>query len=475
MLEQIIQLVIILFLLSMVSERIGDFLKHYLNSSKVFNIGETIDKQKDDLQEKAREYRIMKISVWSGILTAAILKADLIKIFNNITDPGKTLGWKSINDCSCVQCNHCYEGLDYLFLLPGIILTGCFISFGSKFWHDLLDLLYQIKNTKRVLADPETYKADKMETVLKLFNTYQSDFIKAAFLEARTNFMAMDHVKSISLKKNNLGCYFEIKLCQPNAAIDHSYQYLMDDGTPQNIPVKIVLMAAGDAIVAHNMDLSSQVFDFNNIGSYGTLGVLVKSIDDDSKTYLLTCCHNVISNLSKNLPYKPATKIITAGSINNKNTVPIGTVYKAERDHEMDAALIEIAPQYVTVIKNSVPKMGQPKKDRKLADNEVDKTELYVYGATSGPAMDKVAKGIVTSIYSDVKLFYKGSTEKEFTIINTIAVSDNGKGISEGGDSGACVLDKDSNIIGLILGGDATVTHVLPITTLLKKLKVKII
>jgi hypothetical protein len=139
MLQQIIQLVTILFLLSMVCERIADFLKHYLCGSDFFNIGDTITKfPGQDNKEQARAYRVLKINVWCGIITAAILKADLIKIFNKIDDPGKTIGWSNISE---------YTILDGVFLIPGIILTGCFISFGSKFWHDLLDLLYQIKNT----------------------------------------------------------------------------------------------------------------------------------------------------------------------------------------------------------------------------------------------------------------------------------------------------------------------------------------
>jgi hypothetical protein len=50
-LQQIIQLVTILFLLSMVCERIADFLKHYLSDSQLlgikqdfFKIGDTITK-----------------------------------------------------------------------------------------------------------------------------------------------------------------------------------------------------------------------------------------------------------------------------------------------------------------------------------------------------------------------------------------------------------------------------------------------
>jgi hypothetical protein len=257
MLEKIIELVTILFLLSMVCERIADFFKHYLCGNDFFKIGDTLTKfQNDSAQEKARKYRILKINVWCGVFTAAILKADLIKILNNISDAGKTLGWNNIST---------YETIDYVFLVPGIILTGCFLSFGSKFWHDLLDILYEIKNTKRVLADPETYKVDNTRSLEKIFNTYQSDFIKAAYLEAKTKYMAIDSVKAIAIKSNDLGYYFELTVSRNDPSIEQFYLYLLDDGTQQRVPIKIVVLKPNDNIIAHNIDLSTRYLISHNL------------------------------------------------------------------------------------------------------------------------------------------------------------------------------------------------------------------
>ena len=467
-LQQIIQLVTILFLLSMVCERIADFLKHYLSDSHIFRIqkdffkvGDTLTKSpKDDAKEQARVFRILKINVWSGILLAAILKADLIKIFNNINEPGKTLGWNNISE---------YGVLDSILLPFGIILTGCFISFGSKFWHDLLDILYQIKNTKRVLADPETYKVDNIKTLQKLFDTYQSDFIKAAYLEAKTKFMAIESVKAIGIKSNDLGYYFEITVNRNEPTIDQFYQYLLDDGTPQNIPIKLVVLAENDKIIAHSVDLSGKVFDITQPDNWGTLGVIVKPLDNNSgKRYLLTCCHNVV---------KPVRKIsenesnqIKVGTIDT-TTTEIGTVFKADRDHEMDAALVEINIQDKRII-NSVPQMGNPQKSRQLFNRDAGKVTGYIFGAKSGVENKSISNGIVTSIYNSIKVNYD---KEEFTLINTIAISNNNKAISQGGDSGACVLDSENNVIGLVVAGNSQVTYALPITTLLTKLNVQLI
>jgi hypothetical protein len=465
-LQQIIQLVTILFLLSMVCERIADFLKHYLSESHVFRIqkdffkvGDTLTKfPKDDSKEQARAFRILKINVWSGILLAAILKADLIKIFNNISEPGKTLGWNNISE---------YGLLDATLLPLGIILTGCFISFGSKFWHDLLDILYQIKNTKRVLADPETYKVDNIKSLQKLFDTYQSDFIKAAYLEAKTKYMSIDSVKAIGIKSNDLGYYFEITVDRNNSNIEPFYQYLLDDGTPQNIPIKIVVVT--DKIIAHSVDLSAKVFDINQQDNWGTLGVIVKPLDNNSnKRYLLTCCHNVVKPIRKVSENEPNP--IKAGTIDT-TTTEIGTVFKADRDHEMDAALIEIDTQNKKIT-NSVPQMGNPQKPRQLLNKDAGNVTAFIYGAKTGVENKSVSRGTVTSIFNTIKVTYGN---EEFTLINTIAISNNGRAISQGGDSGACVLDSDNNVIGLVVAGNSQVTYALPITTLLTKLNVQLI
>jgi hypothetical protein len=458
----------------MVCERIADFLKHYLSESKlfriqndIFKIGDTLTKYpNDDAKEQARVYRILKINVWSGILLAAILKADLIKIFNNINEPGKTLGWSNISE---------YGLLDAILLPFGIILTGCFISFGSKFWHDLLDILYQIKNTKRVLADTETYKVDNIKTLQKLFDTYQSDFIKAAYLEAKTKFMAMDCVKAIGIKSNDLGYYFEITVSRNEPAIEHYYQYLLDDGTPQNIPIKLVMLAENDKIIAHSVDLSAKVFDISQPDNWGTLGVIVKPLDNNSdKRYLLTCCHNVVKPFRKISENEPSQ--IKAGTIDVSITKEIGTVFKADIDYEMDAALIEIDNKNIK-INNSIPKMGNPQKSRKLLNREISKVEAFIYGAKTGVDKKSVVKGMITGVYNSIKVTYTldDGKKQERPLINIISISNNGKAISQGGDSGACVVDSDNNVIGLVVAGNSQVTYTLPITTLLAKLNVQLI
>lgn len=479
MLEQIIQLVTILFLLSMVCERIADFLKHYLSDSYLFKIrqkefvkvGNTTTKfHPNDAQEDARKFRILKINVFSGILLAFILKADLIQILNDMEHAGTTLGWNNLYlykesyiTRHSIEDIEWYKIINYWLLPFGIILTGCFISFGSKFWHDLLDILYQIKNAKRVLADPETYKADNVNAVKKLFDTYQSDFIKAAYLEAKTKYMVMESVKAIGIKSDEKGYYFEITVYKNTLEIEPVYQHLLNDGTFHSIRVKTVVIT--DKIMAQSTDLSSRIFDMNQPDKWGTLGVLVKPLDNSSnKRYLLTCCHNVVNPVKTILDKK--NSIINAGSKVDEDSpvVPLGTVFMAIRDYQIDAALIEIDPQKIN---NYIRDNGIPSTAKKLLDSDRNNLKVYLYGAKSGSK-----EGVITSLFCDPKITY--GYDNEFTIVDTIAISNNGKSLTQGGDSGACVVDGRRNVIGLVVAGSSTTTYVIPIQTLLTKLNVQL-
>lgn len=477
MLQQIIQLVAILFLLSMVCERIADFLKHHLSDRHLFKIqkdffkvGNTLTKfPKDDAKEQERVFRILKINVASGILLAIFMNADLIQMLHNIENPSKTLGW-GMEDWYVIKNWEWYEYfLRPLRFIIGVTLTGCFISFGSKFWHDLLDILYQIKNTKRVLAEPETYKVDNTKALEELFDTYQSDFIKAAYLDAKTKYMAMDSVKAIGIKSDDEGYYFEITADKNIYGIEPFYEHLLNDGKLQKIRIKIVELLDGDSIRALNLNLSAKVFDMKKSSSWGTIGVVVKlKNDQSSKKYLLTCCHNVIEPFG--VIDEHNRNSVDVGVIYSNVETQIGTVYKAFIDHEVDAALIEITPENQNLILNSVPQMGYIKDDyRELKDNERN-VRTSIYGANTYGEHEKSSKGIVNSLYHTIEIDYDKYRDKKITMMNLIQISN--KALE--GDSGSCVVDNNCRLLGLVVAGSDEVTYMMPIKTLLTKLNVQI-
>src|SRR5690349_3207711 len=104
--EKYIGFVVLLFFLSMICERVADFLKHYLSEANTgfgnwlkqkLQIGELVTKGKNNsIQEEKRYYRILKINIWCGFATSWALHADIFTIILNINDPFKAIGWKNM-------------------------------------------------------------------------------------------------------------------------------------------------------------------------------------------------------------------------------------------------------------------------------------------------------------------------------------------------------------------------------------------
>lgn len=146
--EEIIQIVTVLFILSMIFERISEFLKQYLSCKKVVGVGchivgDTSTKHPSgSKEEKRREYRILKMNLFLGFLTSFLAHASFFDLLRNLENPGKVIGWPK--DLSSIF-NDITIGTPVQFVV-GCLFTGAFISMGSKFWHDLLDLLLQAKN-----------------------------------------------------------------------------------------------------------------------------------------------------------------------------------------------------------------------------------------------------------------------------------------------------------------------------------------
>ncbi len=118
--------VMVLFTLSMISERIGTLLKLcFTDASNAIGT---------PLQQKKHELKVLLIALFCGILTSFIAGSDLFYLINH---NGGLLSYPAQ-----LQPEH----------IIGTILTGFFISLGSKFWHDMLDIILQFSNLKKSQA-----------------------------------------------------------------------------------------------------------------------------------------------------------------------------------------------------------------------------------------------------------------------------------------------------------------------------------
>ncbi len=473
LLSEYIGLVVLLFLLSMICERLADFLKSFLSEAnandglglylrKWLRIGNLLQKSAPgSISEERRAYRILKINLFCGFFTALFLHADLFSIIEHKSEPFKAIGWGKVKFFFD-------EGFKWdigggLLFLIGCFATGFFISFGSKFWHDLLDLLYNVKNIKRAILDAETYKSDNVQAIEKRVQTFPSSYIHAAHLEAKQKLIDNPNVKAVCLKCDNYGYYLEVSVQQPDPSIGETYVYDLEPGNGQSIRM-VTLVLGKDVIRAHTANLSSRIFASGNPDKFGTLGCLVKPTDRfNRKKYILTCCHNFLEP-STDLPYESKRKLQVA--VTEEKTI-VGTLYRAERDKEMDAALIEIDEAQVDDINNFLPSRGQPKGIRSLYKDDINKAVVVLNGAKS-----KSQRGKLAGIYCDIKIQYELD---EFTLINMLSISNENTTMSQGGDSGSVVMDTENNIIGLVVAGNDQQTFVMPIQVIFQKMNIELL
>jgi hypothetical protein len=472
--DNLYKIVTILFILSLISERVANFFKLKLSETRklldktgtirhFFSFNNTSIRKKDPKEEKDREFRILKINLFFGCAIAIGFHADLFGIIKHIDDANNVLSWNSEYLELKQDCFLTTIGIILLSLL-GCFFTGVFLSFGSKFWHDMLDLIMEVKNYRGALATQleQTDSSSKNTTTGGLDPPVSLNVMNDALRSTKDAIMQIPNVSGVGLSQDNNNYTIRVTARGPVPGIASTYT-IMISGNKVTLPVQVIQLPTGSVPQPHTINLGNEVFNINNISDYGTMGVLVRPAGaDNNRRYLMTCCHNVVHPITQ-APVAPGT--ITAGSDQLK---PLGKVMQNVFNNDADAALVDLAPDIFSQIDNLVPGMGAPQSPVDLLSSDINSKKVYVYGAATRHNLS----GTVTDILFDVKIDYEGTPH---VLYNLIVVSNNGFAISKNGDSGGCVLDENKNVVGLIVAGITGESYILPINTLLATLSVQLI
>ncbi|AYL94235.1 DNA/RNA non-specific endonuclease [Mucilaginibacter celer] len=127
-------IVTILFALSLISERISNVFKLWWTKAEM-SVG-TLK------QRKTHENNVLWIAILGGMITSFVAGADL---FHMINYHNQLLFFSGLFIAS--------TGESITQHVCGAILTAFFISLGSKFWHDMLDIVLQFSNLKKSQSD----------------------------------------------------------------------------------------------------------------------------------------------------------------------------------------------------------------------------------------------------------------------------------------------------------------------------------
>ncbi len=143
--EPLINLIVLLTALSVAAERVTNVLK--LRHPDLRNERGTRAEEKD------RERGITIRSVAVGMVLAIAMKADLFEILAELDAPWETLGWVQVSAGQWTRAAATVGVGPFLYALIGSAFTGIALGFGSKFWHDILDIVFQLRKITEVVRE----------------------------------------------------------------------------------------------------------------------------------------------------------------------------------------------------------------------------------------------------------------------------------------------------------------------------------
>jgi hypothetical protein len=195
----------------------------------------------------------------------------------------------------------------------------------------------------------------------------------------------------------------------------------------------------------------------------GTLGFIAYKSENNKKTYFLVSCYHVLcsSELLNGIyeindnPVRPQILIPAKRDLGTKT---YGTVTKGKLDDELDAAIAEIDIQY---FKEEILFLNYKPKGPRVFLN-LDNNPLFKVGRTSG-----LTAGYILSLNENPTISYTNDEKEIYGLIKTTS-------FCCPGDSGAAVLDSNSNLVGLIIAGDENFSYILPIDIILNRLEIEI-
>jgi len=467
MYEKLTMVATMLFILSMISERVVTFFKLWCvegNSFLFFIVPKALDtskKYEDATLENKRQRAILSINLTISFFIALISNASLFKMFtyDSETDVNFLLGW----DFASLDL-HAFGSM-----LVGCALTACFISLGSKFWHDMLDMLFYAKNLKEKLVDKATYEMNSIKKIDEWINLSEDKIISKLYEENKDSLKNIPNVIAVGLGQEKGGYYIEVVTTKANREIPAFLTYNLPNNKIKNYPIKVIISSP---IVTHgNLNFKSDITNQDRLSNFGSFGIGVKfKGSEGNRKMLLTCYHVIIGNGDDffNFKYTKNDKIVSPHD--NEDAI-IGNVLNAIRNDTIDAALIEVENNIF--ISNDLPDNGGSITSTRIIQNDepYNNIPVRIYGYINN------STGKITSINNDANIVYTlpDGSKQNWEIKDLIAVSDFGSPISQEGDSGSALLDDQNNVIGIVVAGNDTTTYVIPIETIFSQLNIELL
>lgn len=355
----------------------------------------------------------------------------------------------------------------YFFLMTGIALTGGGISFGSKFWHDLLDVLFSVKRISEKATDAETYRQPSAQAVMDHIELSAHEIALRALTEHKSEIMSIDNVVSVGVGHTQEREYCievgtEGILAKP---LPDSFYISLPNGMVRPVPVCVQDYGKVEALLS--IESSSLIMHAMRKGNSGAAGCFVKKPGQD-EVYLLTCFHVV---LPPDWPVStPYSKLSNGGSHEIQMTPSgekIGELQEGIRNVWLDAAIIKLESPDNKMPVSDMLAMESPTRVYQVTANAIKNTDAVLLGSVSGRRV-----GVVTSVNHSVCISYP---EDKWELQDLFSIqSYDGRPFSKKGDSGSLVVTPKGDILGIVVAGNAKRTYAIPISRILARFNLEL-
>ncbi|KAA3625270.1 MAG: hypothetical protein DWQ02_22025 [Bacteroidetes bacterium] len=466
-LDAIIAILIILLILSLITEKLTELIKKYIKIPDKVNRYKwlkniDIDTEKQAALAKTKKKEVTLLAVMLGSLVALMAKASFFDLIG-ADNPREALFWGE---------GQSVEGSVLLFVL-GIFFTGFFLSFGSAFFHDLLELLYYAKSMKRKLKKPETFSKNSLLATHEFIHTSDILLARRALDKHKTELKSkykdlIAHLQIGATVNGQIGVIANLTGPKPIDFPDF-FPADINGGQTANVAVECIVSEPAKIHAGVSWKLENQ----DNIGTAGALGAVVVSAHTDKKL-LLTCSHVVTGGTSDDWGgFELGSNTgLPISILEHNHELAIGNLFYAKRDDKSDTALVAVDDIFDW--DNMLPSGNHLLEARPLSEGKDLNRRVRFFSTQKNTEMEGVIHVVKSSHKEVVK--YDDLTIHEYT--GLIVIGNNGGGawstISEKGDSGSVIYDNQFRPIGLLIGGNNQFTFALPLSDLLTATNSKI-
>jgi hypothetical protein len=455
-----------LFLASTVNERIIEFIK--LQYPNLYL------KSTDQEEELKRHKRVWWVAFGIGVFTSMFMEID----FEFLTSSG-VLKIKTLTDVMEIS----EPTKETPMRIGGFLLSSLFLSLGSKFWHDILDIVLFAKNAKRKLSefDPNSVRnigqidqfvaADDYEMALKALEGHRKELEK-------TYPGASFSVSWEKIKGREKLCVFVITNGNTRNILEkqiNSIRYVTDTGYVYTFPIVVVVTSEAEILNESSDSITAGGVLFNEArkSNKGTFGCIVKDRRDGCKeNQILTCYHCVKADGHRWKEFKGSEKnkkVIYQERTDSESNKIVGEILWAYRDGFMDIAVIK--PKNSDFIKDfpRTTRLTIPSGHRVVSkDDDYKKTRIWFSGITSGNSEGHII------IHKNDKVRVKYADNDRVFLYDLIVFSKYASEPFEApckkGDSGAIIMDaSDFTALGMIVASDDKFGYAIPMSDILAK------